>query len=151
ELPVIATAIPAGFNQDNPIQIVIVPDDPEQAAERLDEFEDLLQSITDVAITVALAETQAEAFGLVCASASGTLSAAWLDGMTYATNYLQGCGVAVLQADTPEGTGETGVLLLNAEYEEAGIEGAAEETLCRISVDDFYSWTLPILFYWQAG
>lgn len=147
ELPVIATAIPAGFSSDNPIQIVIVPNDPEQANDVIDDFQDQLQSLTSVSIEVSLAETQSEAFGLICASASGTQSAVWVNGMTYATSNLQGCGVGVLQADTPQGTGETGVLLLNIDYEDSGITGAVEDTLCRISVDDLFSWTLPIIFY----
>jgi len=151
ELPPIATAIPAGFNADNPIQIVIVPADPEQASDVVNDFEDQLEELTDVSITVMLAETQAEASGLLCNLASGRQSAVWVNGMTYATSNLQNCGVGVLQADTPDGTGEEGVLLLNIDYEDTGIAGAVENTLCRISVDDLYSWTLPIIFYSIEG
>lgn len=151
ELPSIATAIPAGFNSDNPIQIVIVPADPEQAGNVIGEFEEQLEELTDVTITVMLAETQAEAAGLLCNSASGRQSAVWVNGMTYATSNLQNCGVGVLQADTPDGTGEEGVLLLNIDYEDTGIAGAVEDTLCRISVDDLYSWTLPVIFYSIEG
>ncbi|MGB7341859.1 MAG: PhnD/SsuA/transferrin family substrate-binding protein [Phototrophicaceae bacterium] len=150
-LPYVATAIPAGFNTDNPIQIVIVPADPVIAAERLEEFETTLQSLTDVTIRVVLAETQSEAFDAVCASQSGIVSAAWLDGMSFIANDFANCGVGVLQADTPDGTGTTGVLLLNREFEEDGLESALESPLCRLGVDDLYSWTLPVLFYGAEG
>lgn len=151
ELPSIATAIPAGFNSDNPIQIVIVPADPEQAIDVVDDFEDQLEELTEVSITVMLAETQAEASALLCNSASGRQSAVWVNGMTYATSNLQGCGVGILQADTSNGTGEAGVLLLNVDYEDTGIVGAVNDTLCRISVDDLYSWILPTIFYSIEG
>ena len=147
ELPVIATSIPAGFSSDNPIQIIIVPADAEEAIGVVDEFEAQLEALTDVSITVALAETQAEATGLLCDSASGVQSAVWIDGMSYATSNLQGCGVGVLRLDTGAATGETGVLLLNDEYEATGIAGAVNDTHCRISVTDFYSWTLATIFY----
>ncbi|GAB5490610.1 MAG: hypothetical protein Phog2KO_08250 [Phototrophicaceae bacterium] len=151
ELPVIATEIPAGFSTDNPIQIIIVPANAEQAVSVVDDFEAQLQDLTDVSITVALAETQAEATGLLCDSASGVQSAVWIDGMSYATSNLQGCGVGVLQLETSDGTGETGVLLLNDEYDTTGITGAVNDTLCRISVNDFYSWTLATVFYSIEG
>ena len=151
ELPPIATAIPAGFNTENPIQIVIVPANPDITEEQVSEFEEALNELTDVEITVAIVETQTEAYTAVCSAASGTISAAWVNGMTYAATSLNRCGTAGLQADTPEGTGQTGVLLINTEYQDNGLEDAIEETLCRISVDDFFSWTLPVLFYGAEG
>lgn len=151
ELPVIETAVPAGFNADNPIQIVIVPADLEQASEREEELEDLIASVTDVAIDVIIVETQAEASNLVCASSSGTQSAAWVDGMTYAAINLGGCGVASFRAVTPDGTGRTGVVLVNSEYEDTGVEGAAQETFCRLSVNDLFSWTIPMIVFNGEG
>jgi ABC-type phosphate/phosphonate transport system substrate-binding protein len=151
ELPVVETAIPVGFSVDNPIQLVIVPADPDAAEAGLDEFESILQSLTNVSINVVLADSQLEAYAAVCASSSGTVSAAWLDGMTFAANDLAGCGIGALQADTPDGTGETGVLLVNIEYEEDGIEATVDETLCRIAANDLFSWVLPVLFYGNEG
>ncbi|MGJ3238484.1 MAG: PhnD/SsuA/transferrin family substrate-binding protein [Anaerolineae bacterium] len=150
-LPSVATAVPAGFNADNPIQIVIVPDDLTLANESLANFESALQELTDVAIRVTLAETQAEASTAVCASESGTVSVAWVDGMTYTLAVAQGCGIGRLQANTPEGIGETGVLLMSSAYAEEGISATVEDTICRIAVDDVFSWTLPVLFYSAEG
>lgn len=150
-LPYVATEIPAGFNTDNPIQIVIVPADVEVATENLAEFEATLQDLTEVTISVVLAETQTEAFNAVCNSGSGVISAAWLDGMSFVANDFANCGVGVLQSDTPEGTGTTGVLLLNREFEEDGLESSLESPLCRLAIDDLYSWTLPLLFYGVEG
>lgn len=153
ELPIVETAVPAGFNADNPLQIVIVPADPDIAEEDIAEFESALNDLTEVEITVALLETQTEAYTAVCSAASGTVSAAWVNGMTYTATKLNNCGTAGLQADTPEGTGQTGVLLLNIEYEEDGLAGVIENeaTVCRISVDDVFSWTLPVVFYGAEG
>lgn len=151
ELPVVATALPAGFNSDNPIQLVIIPADAEIATARLAEFESVLQSLTDVTISVILAETQIEAAGLVCDPESGIVSVAWLDGMSAITNQLAGCGLTALQADTLDGTGQTGVLIMNIEFQDDGLESAIESPFCRIAVDDLFGWTLPVLFYGAAG
>lgn len=150
-LPYIPTDIPAGFNDENPIQIVIVPADVEVATARLDEFESTLQELLDVTIRVVLAETDIEAAGLICDSESGILSAGWIDGMSAITLQLAGCGIGTIQADTPEGTGRTGVLLRNVEFDNSPLTSMLDAPLCRISATDLFSWTLPVLFYGNEG
>lgn len=161
ELPVVETAVPAGFSDDNPIQLVIVPADSEAASAAESAFEEQLTALVDVAIDVVLVDTQAEAAGRLCNSASGIQSAAWLDGMTYATIQARGCGVGVLRSEIDGETGETGVLLLNREtpiteeneddVEDPTLEDTVDGTICRLAVDDVFSWTLPVIYYATSG
>lgn len=168
ELPTIEPVIPPGLSETNPIRIVIVPADAEQAPDNVAELQSLLEELVEgVFIEVVLAETQAEAANAICSSDTGVLSAVWVSGMTYATVNLGNCGVASFQADTPEGTGQTGVILLPAEEEEEATEDDEEEqeaetitladidfteaTLCRLSVDDVFSWVVPVIALNSAG
>lgn len=147
ELPTVAGIVPAGINADNPIQLVIVPPDLEQAQARVEDLQEQVSTLTDIALEVVVVPTQAQAFAMLCAANQGTLAMAWLDGMTYAAAHLQDCGIGVLQAERDGISGERGLLLLDQQYEEGGIAEAASETLCRLSYDNFYSWTLPVIFY----
>lgn len=163
-LPAVETAVPAGFSEDNPIQIVIVPADAESATENETVLEDILSQLVTVAVDVVIAETQAEAAELVCNSGSGTQSVAWVDGMTYATIQARGCGIGGIQRVIDEETGTTGVLLLRRDeplpaetdentneteedIEDPTLAGSIEGTFCRVSVDSVFGWTLPVIYY----
>ncbi|MEM9953806.1 MAG: PhnD/SsuA/transferrin family substrate-binding protein [Chloroflexota bacterium] len=174
-LPYVPTELPAGFDDDNPIQIVIVPADSVVASQRLDEFESALQNLTDVVISVVLADNDDEAYDAVCASSQGIVSAGWLDGMSFVANSLANCGIGILQAQTEAGTGELGVMLVNMtanetegetdddtdtasetdddepETENPELVASANGVICRLGVDDLYSWTLPVLYYGAEG
>jgi ABC-type phosphate/phosphonate transport system substrate-binding protein len=164
ELAPVPTSIPAGFNADNPIQIVIVPADFEAATGRESELQDLLEELTDdVVMQVVFVETQPEALGLLCASDVGTVSAAWMSGFAYAGAEASQCGIPTLQidhnTDGASDTGESGVILLRVEFSELGLEGllasdepvdpeneiTIERRFCRTSIDDLFSWTIPLM------
>lgn len=169
ELAPVPTTIPAGFNADNPIQLVIVPADFEAATGRESELQDLLTELNDdIALEVTFVETQPEAMDLLCGS-SGAVSATWLSGFAYAGAAASECGIPTLQLDrNTDGdtdTGEAGVVLLRVEFVELGLAGLItpdedaeqsddseeenvieiERRLCRTSIDDLYSWTIPLL------
>jgi hypothetical protein len=144
-LPPVATDIPAGFDSENPIQIVLV----EAANAAVSDLEEQLNALTDIEISVVSVDSQAEAMNLLCASDSGAVSAAWLSGMTYAA--AKQCGIVSLQAELgteriPD-TGEAGVLVVNAEFAEGGLSAAVAENFCRVSLSDFYGWLLPLMFF----
>jgi hypothetical protein len=146
-LPSVATDIPAGFDSNNPIRIVIVGDD-NNAADTLGEA---LNALSEIEVEVVLVDTQAEAMTMLCASDSGTVSAAWLEGKAYAA--ARQCGVASLQAERGTGRrsnrGEAGVLVINAQFNEGDnpLAAALEENFCRVSVHDFYGWLVPQMLF----
>jgi ABC-type phosphate/phosphonate transport system substrate-binding protein len=155
ELAPVPTALPAGFNEDNPIQIVIVPADFELATGMESDLKALLEELTDVVLEVIFVETQPEALGLLCNSDLGTVSAAWLNGFAYVGALASECGIPTLQLDRntdgASDTGEAGVLLLNIEYLETGLTGALASTFCRTSISDIYSWTIPLMMLSSEG
>lgn len=144
-LPAVATDIPAGFDSANPVQVVIVGD-AENAADNLEEE---LNAISPIEMDVVLVSSQVEAMALLCDSESGTVSAAWLSGTTYPA--ARACGIITLQAEQGtqrlSETGEAGVLVINAEFAEDGLSAALEENFCRLSVNDFYSWLVPMMLF----
>jgi hypothetical protein len=144
-LPAVATDIPAGFDENNPIQLVFVG----ASSSAVNELEETLNGLTEVQLSVVSVDTQAEAMSLLCGSEAGIISAAWLNGMSYPA--ATQCGIVGLQAELgtariPD-TGEAGVLVVNAEFAEGGIGAAVEENFCRVSVNDFYGWLLPFMFF----
>lgn len=156
-LPDVATAIPAGFNEDNPLRLVIVPADENAAEDLVAELEAQLAGRTDLALEVELADSQPEALAAVCNSSSGAVTAAWVDGLTFAAAVAEECGVPALQIQRgterrPE-TGEAGVLLFNTEAtgEGATLDIVPDNTFCRTRYTDLYSWVVPTMMLRGAG
>lgn len=156
ELAPVATEIPAGFNSDNPIQLVIVPADYEAATGRESELQDLLGGLSNkIALQVSFVQTDPEAMGLLCASDKGTVSAAWMSGFAYVGAAASKCGIPTLEIDRGTNgnsdTGDAGVVLINVNYFDTGLEGALESTFCRTKISDLYSWTIPLLVLDSQG
>jgi hypothetical protein len=143
-LPPVATDIPAGFDSDNPIQLVFVGASTSNA----NDLEEQLNALSEVEMAVVSVDSEAEAMNLLC-SDTGTVSAAWLKGVAYAA--AKQCGIVSLQAELGaeriSDTGEAGVLVVNAEFAEGGLSAAVAENFCRGSLSDFYGWLLPLMFF----
>lgn len=156
-LPDVATAIPAGFNADNPLRLVIAPADADAADDLVGELESQLAGRTSLSLEVSLADSQSEALAAVCNSTSGQVSAAWIDGLTLVGAIGQECGVPVLQIQRGTGrnseTGEAGVLLFNLEAtgEGATLDIVPDNTICRTTYTDLYSWIIPTMMLRGAG
>ncbi len=149
-LPGVATEIPAGIPQ-NPLQVVLVPADPQTAPALEDNLEAFLLETSNVTVDIVLADSPAEALGAVCNSGQGTVSAAFVDGITYAAAAAQECALPQVQLERGNDTGEPGVLLVNSSL---GVETAdvfSGRTFCRLGLDDLYSWQLPTLVMRTAG
>jgi hypothetical protein len=149
-LPGVATEIPAGI-PENPLQLVLVPADPQTAPALEDNLEDFLLETSNVTVDVILADSPADALGAVCNSGQGTVSAAFVDGITYAAAAAQECALPQVQLERGRNTGEPGVLLVNSSL---GVETAdvfSGRTFCRLGLDDLYSWQLPTLVMRTAG
>jgi ABC-type phosphate/phosphonate transport system substrate-binding protein len=156
-LPDVATAIPAGFNEDNPLRLVIVPADENAAEDLVAELEAQLAGRTDLALEVELVDSQPEALAALCNSSSDDVTAVWINGLTFAAAVGQECGVPALQIQRGTGrnteTGEAGVLLFNTEAAgaDATLEIVADNTFCRTSYTDLYSWIVPTMILRGAG
>ena len=149
-LPDIATAVPAGM-PENPLQLLIVPSDPDTAPALEDDLEAFLLESSNVTLDVVLVESQAEALGAVCDSGEGTVSAAFVDGMTYAAAEAQGCAAPQVQLERGRNTGEPGVLLVNGSLGVESVDVFSGRTFCRLGLTDLYSWQLPTLVMRTAG
>jgi ABC-type phosphate/phosphonate transport system substrate-binding protein len=156
-LPDVATAIPAGFNEDNPLRLVIVPADENAAEDLVAELQAQLAGRTDLSLEVELADSQPEALAAVCSATGGQVTAAWVDGLTLAAAVGQECGVPALQiqrgTDRNPETGEAGVILFNTEAagENTALDIVPENTFCRTSYTDLYSWIVPTMMLRVAG
>lgn len=147
-LPSVATDIPAGFDSNNPIRLVIVGNS-NSAANALGEQ---INALSEIEVDVVLVDTQTEALSMLCASDTGTVSAAWIEGKAYAA--ARQCGFVSLQSQQGTGrratTGEAGVLVVGAAFaaeDGGGLPAALEENFCRVSVHDFYGWLVPQMFF----
>jgi ABC-type phosphate/phosphonate transport system substrate-binding protein len=154
-LPDVPTAVPAGYDAENPLQLVIVPASAEESSGLVERLQTEITERSGLSVTVKLAASQAEAAGDLCSSDRGTVSAVWVSGMTAAIAASTGCGVPILMqnagtADQPD-TGNAGVLLLQAELASAGLEALPGRTFCRTTYTDFYSWTVPLLMLRGEG
>jgi ABC-type phosphate/phosphonate transport system substrate-binding protein len=156
-LPDVATAIPAGFNEDNPLRLVIVPADENAAEDLVAELEAQLAGRTDLTLEVELVDSQPEALAALCNSSSDDVTAVWINGLTFAAALGQECGVPALQIQRGTGrdteTGEAGVLLFNTEAAgaDATLDIVADNTFCRTSYTDLYSWIVPTMMLRGAG
>lgn len=146
-LPSIATMVPAGF-PGNPLQMVIIPDDPVVAARQEVLLEEAILAASNVTVDVVFARTNAEAFAVLCSAGTDAVSIAWVDGLTYAAASARDCGEAVLQL-VDEGTagrsGEVIAIVLNRALGTADLSVLRGRTFCRISYADPDSWLLPLL------
>jgi ABC-type phosphate/phosphonate transport system substrate-binding protein len=156
-LPDVATAIPAGFNEDNPLRLVIVAADENAAEDLVAELEAQLAGRTDLALEVELVDSQSEALAAVCTSTGGQVTAAWVNGLTFAAAVGQECGVPVLQIQRGTGrnteTGEAGLILFNTEAAgaDATLDIVPDNTFCRTSYTDLYSWIVPTMLLRGVG
>lgn len=169
-LPPIATEAPAGFDEDNPLRLLIVAADAESASEE-GLIDTLTTSINANADTVVQAEvaTTGEALNSLC-NPNGRLVAAYVDGLTYAVANLRGCGLPVIKRVADDtSVGRASIIIASSppaptpdpdadeedeeelEPEDPTLESVAEGTYCRISATDVYSWQLPAIAFQAAG
>ena len=171
-LPPISTEAPAGFDEDNPMQFVIVAADAEASAEQVGALTDAINAETDIVVNAEVGTT-GTAVEALC-NPNGRLVAAYVDGLTYAVASLRGCGLpAFKRIDTSGNVGRASIIIagfpevpVESENEgdeaedgeevetqiiEPSLETVAAGTYCRISATDVYSWQLPAIAFQAAG
>jgi ABC-type phosphate/phosphonate transport system substrate-binding protein len=149
-LPWINTPVPAG-TASNPLRMVLVPQNAEEAQESVSEFETLF-SASGISVDVILAETQAEAIALLCANTVAQDAViAWVDGLGYASVRANLCGEAALLLSSEQGYGEQARFIVNDEFGVDTVGVLEGRTLCRLRYDDPISWLVPQLWFSEAG
>ncbi len=153
-LPLVPTAIPPG-EETNPLRMVILPYEPEEASALETEFETMVQEEVGAFIDVVLVEHYSEVLAALCDSGGGMVSVAWLGGISYAAAAAQNCGSPMLQVRRSErediATGVGGQLIMSSSLGTTDIAALRGRTFCRLGYDDFYSWLLPSLIMETHG
>ncbi|MCB9452238.1 MAG: PhnD/SsuA/transferrin family substrate-binding protein [Anaerolineaceae bacterium] len=153
-LPEVVTAVPVGA-EENPVQMVIYSSAPRAAANFVSRFENALVKESGLNIRVLVVDRYAEALAALCDSVNGTVSVAWLDGLTYMAATAEGCGVPALIVERGvrrnAQTGETGVIIANSERSFSTVAQIEGDTVCRLSYDDFWTWMMPSLVLQSKG
>ncbi len=148
-LPAVATVVPPG-TEDNPIQLVVRP--PGSAVARslitdfqIGQFQDALQEQSDMVIDVVVVDRYAEALAALCESNPTQISVAWVDGLSYAVALADACGDAVLQMVNVDQSGETSLIVTQADANLTSIQALRGLTFCRVNYEDYYGWLVPSL------
>gem|GEM_PF-2983082 len=153
-LAYIATPIPAGF-PENPLQLVLVPANREEAEAQIESLEARILEASDVNVKIVLADRTAEAVTALCRSGLDVVSAVWVDSLGYASARAQECGTPVLRVEYGEGRsasfGREMVILYARRIEGNALSDSAGRTFCRLGYDDLFSWVLPTLAYSNAN
>jgi len=166
-LPPIPTSIPLGTTS-NPVHIVFVVSQDNQsqatpdsnataepsAASTASDLEKALLGSTQINVKVDVVTSDADALTALCASPKGTVSAAWMGGLSYAAAFAQNCGSAALEVQRGSGasanTGDA-ARIISASADINAVADLAKHTYCRLGYTDMYSWLLPSLMIHNAG
>jgi ABC-type phosphate/phosphonate transport system substrate-binding protein len=106
-------------------------------------------------VVVDLVRTDAQALAALCNSPGGTVSAAWLGGLSDVGAYAQECGSAALQVEKGSAddgaTGDTARIIVNPALDVSAAGDLEGHSFCRMGFDDLYSWMIPSLMLRSAG
>ena len=163
------TQVPAGL-PDNPLQMVLQPKssdlyiEPEVTevpeigevllpASSTQAELDLEQAILDyssVTVDIVPVARPVDALQALCDS-SDTVSAAWVDRVSFSAALSQNCGEPILvvrkRIDGDLINGESGLIILNRNRGTTQLSVLNSRTFCRLSVNDFFSWLLPLMIF----
>lgn len=157
-LPPVPTAVPLG-SEDNPLRMMIVQ--PTGAVSRqavnnaVEDLQAALLEDTGLTVVVDLVPSDAEALAALCASPGGDVAVAWLSGLAYAAAYAQECGSVALQVlrgqRASATSGDETVIIANRGLDIGGVADLADNSFCRLGVNDLYSWLVPLIMLDTAG
>jgi hypothetical protein len=143
-LPQVATALPAGF-PDNPLRIMMIPQNLEQAETLKPQLENAILQSTSVTVEIVFATDRLELLDALCDTSSEHLTAIWADALTYSVASARRCGDAAVWLTRDGSNGETRQIVLSGDLQSRDVRSLQRNTFCRISRDDFDSWLLPVL------
>ncbi|MBL8156180.1 MAG: PhnD/SsuA/transferrin family substrate-binding protein [Anaerolineae bacterium] len=133
----------------NPIQIAVVPADPDLPSDAAENLEADLLTRTAYTIRIVTVDSEAEAIQQMCDSFSGPVTAAWLSGIGYWTASARNCGQPLLWIVRGSGSnaasGETVVIVARQGGAVTSLSALRDRNFCRISSADLTSWIVPSL------
>lgn len=147
-LPLVSTEVPAGLAASNtPLRLLIVPNNFSEASNSTDDLEEAIESLADVNVEVAVTSI-GQAVDTLC-SRSTTPTAIYANGIAYALVTLRNCGTPALVITDGDGEqlGDRSVIFVADAAEDKTFSAIAEGTFCRTSIDDIYSWLVPIAIF----
>lgn len=164
-----ATAVPAGL-PGNPLQMVMQPVSPDLYIEpevteepgvgevtlpvsstqtELD-LEEAILNYSSVTVDIVPVERPADALRALCES-SENVSAVWVEGVAFSAALAQNCGEPIYvvrkRINGELEIGEPGLIIMNRQFGGGVLSGLNTRTFCRLAVDDFYSWLLPLMIF----
>lgn len=164
-----STDVPAGL-PGNPLQMVIQPISaslyvepevtqepdgvevllPVSSTQAELELEKAILNVSSVTVDVVPVASASEALEALC-DETETISAVWIDGVSLSVALAQNCGEPIFVVEKQIGDelqiGESGVIILNRAIGNLQLSVLNSRTFCRLGVDDFYSWLLPLMIF----
>ncbi|MCA9902238.1 MAG: PhnD/SsuA/transferrin family substrate-binding protein [Anaerolineae bacterium] len=154
-----STALPqsevaAVGSEERPLQIAIVANETTDS-EAIAAVEAAVLERGGLAVEFTPLASQAEALSALCASPSGEVVAAWLDGLGYAAAQAHACGDAglVVESDADDGLSamETINIIVGVSSDIESVSDLSGQTFCRISATDAHTWLLPSIILQANG
>lgn len=129
--------------QQNPLQVVFVPPNPEAIDQSATILRNELRSRSGLAVEVVTVPSYGEALAMLCDyNDDDRFVAPWLSGPAAVMAVARGCGDVAMQATRAGSPTLAGEIVSRTGVSLNGLPG---QTFCRLSVGDFYSWVLPSL------
>ena len=114
------------------------------------DLEEAILNYSSVTVDIVPVEKPADALRALC-DATDMVSAVWVDGVSFSAALAQNCGepiyVVQKRIDGDLESGESGVVILNRQIGNSQLTVLATRTFCRLGVNDFYSWLLPLMVF----
>lgn len=153
-LPTLPGSIALG-DPANPIQIAVLPADPDLANDAAEKLEADLLTRTAYTVKLVTVDSEADAIQQMCDSFSGPVTAAWLSGIGYWTARSRNCGQPLLWIERGSGSnaasGETVVIVARQGGAVTSLSALRGRSFCRIDSTDLTSWIVPTLMLSAAG
>jgi len=164
-----ATAVPAGL-PENPLQMVVQPVTsdlyiepevteepgvgevllPASSTQTELELEEAILNYSNVTVDIVPVAKPADALRALC-EVTDTVSAVWVDGVSFSAALAQNCGepiyVVQRRIDNQLESGEGGIIIITRTVNNPTLSSLNGGTFCRLDVDDFYSWLLPLMIF----
>ncbi len=147
-LPYLETPVPPGSSA-NPIRWLLVTERSGISQNRIAALANAAQQASGLRVTASLEASPREALRAVCGSATGPVTMALADPLTYAVARARGCADAALVVLRAGGAGITTAIVGKEERSLAA--GSSTLPYCRRSAEDFTTGVVPLLMLRGQG
>lgn len=114
------------------------------------DLEDAILNYSSVTVDIIPVDKPADALRALC-NATDEVAAVWVDGVSFSAALAQNCGEPIYvvrkRIDGELTNGESGIIIMSRQETNGALGGLNSRVFCRIGVDDFYSWLLPLMIF----